>query len=129
MDYPISLSYTGSKYVAGVEATNKLTVFTLLGKYNLSPKLTVAGKFLVPKGVNKTLILGDTFALGGPMGAKLAATCSMVSGTKKEKMNKAPTFECAVTATPLKGLKTGSALAFSLANPGKYKYGLTFALG
>jgi hypothetical protein len=129
VDYPLSLSYTAPGYVAAVEATEKLKTFTLLGKYVASPQLTVAGKFLVPDGAANALTLGGTFAYGGPMNAKFAAMYSSVAGMKDEKKNKAAALECAVVANPLKGLETGFALAFPLANLGKYKYGITFALG
>lgn len=127
-DFPISLSYSGNGVAAVVEATDELKTFTLLGSYKASPKLKLAAKFLVPDGEKRKMSLVGVYNLGGDYNTKVAGMFSQASGFKG-KDNKAATLECAVVAKPLAKVETGCALAFPLAKPEDFKYGLTFTLG
>jgi len=123
-DYPISLSYTHKDYVAGIEATNQLKTFTLLGLYKATPQLKVAGKFMIPDQEKKNVALAAVYSLNDEFNTKVASMYSYDTGAKKEK-----TLECSVVANPVKQVETGCALAFPLSDFSKYKYGLTFTLG
>lgn len=128
-DYPISLSYSSKSYVAGIEATNQLKAFTVLGSYKVTPDLKVAIKALVPEGDKKSTSVAATYNLNDAFESKIAAMYSQAAGFSDKKDNKEATLECAVIAKPVKQVETGVALAFPLSSPTSFKYGLTFTLG
>jgi len=126
-DYPISLSYSGGLYTAGVEATDKLKSFMLLGNAKVSSDLAVGAKFLVPDAGKESCALVGVYKVGDEFNTKVACQFSYETGVGKK--DKEKSIDVGVTTKPLKGVEAVCALNVPVANAAKYTYGLGLTLG